>query len=145
MAKAQVRDFLADRKELTLGDEGDDDPLTVVYRPGRVNSEFMRSLSELGDDPQADAKVLVFIIGTLVSDWNLTGPLVVDEPIIRKGKPLKDEYGIVQYETRKLVEDGEKIPVKADYIKHLPSALLGFIWRGITEDMKPDPKSETTS
>lgn len=144
MARADVRDFLADRKELTI-DEGDD-PLKVVYRPARINAQFMRSLQELGEEEHADSKALVFIVCTVLSDWNLTGPLVVDEPLMdRKGRPLKDDFGVVQYETRELVPEGQKVPIKSEYVKHLPSALLGLIWNRVTEDMRPDPKSESDS
>ena len=144
MARAQVRDFLADRKELTIGE--DDDPIKVVYRPARINSEFHRTLRDFQDDPDGDGKVLVFSICTLISDWNLTGPLTVDEPVIdRKGRPVKDDYGVIQYETREIVADGQKIPLKSEYVKHLPIALLGAVFTAITDDMKPDPKSETTS
>jgi hypothetical protein len=146
MGNAQVRDFLADRREFTIGDEGDADPLVIVYRPGRVNSEYNRRVKELSEGEHSDHKVAVYSICTIVSDWNLTGPLYKDEPRLdRRGKPVRDDYGVDLVDQVKIVEDGEKIPLKSEYVRYLATPLLLMIIREIGRDMAPDPKSGTTS
>ena len=146
MSRAQVRDFLAERRELTIGEEGDPDPLTIVYRPGRVNAEYQRRVNELASDGTSQHAAAVFSICTIVSDWNLRGPLTVDKPRLDgKGKPIRDAYGVDLYEAVELVKEGDKIPVSSDTVKYLSTPLLLLIVQAIGEDMTPDPKASTTS
>jgi len=87
----------------------------------------------------------VFTVCTVVSDWNLTGPLVIDRPVLdSKGKPIRDAYGIDAYESIELVRAGEPIPVKSEIVRYLNTAMLTRITEAIREDMEPDdPKSST--
>lgn len=145
MARAQVRDFLAGRKELTIGDDGDSDPIRIVYRPNKVNAEYQRKIVELGKREDNGHAVGVYAICTLVSEWNITGPLIVDEPLMTNGQPVEDDYGIPKTEARELVSAGQTVPINSAHVRHLPTPVLLHILRAINEDMAPDPKSETPS
>ncbi len=146
MSRAEVRDFLAGRREITIGDDGDPDPLTVVYRPGRINAEYQKRIRELADDGQSQHAVMVFSICTLVSEWDLKGPLIVERPVLDgKGKPIRDAYGVDRTEEVELVKAGDPIPLRSEFVKYLATPLLLMIAAAIGEDMAPDPKASMTS
>lgn len=138
--RAQVRDFLAERRELTIGDEAD--PLTLVYRPATFNAEYQRTIRDLANEDESGHKIAVYTICTAVSSWDLTGPLYKEEPVLdRKGKPLRDDYGIPQTTRVEVVGDGKPVPLTSEFVRYVPNPLLFFIMREIGTDMTPDPKS----
>jgi hypothetical protein len=140
----QARDFLADRRELTIG-EGDG-AIWLVYRPGMINAEYHKMVMELAKKEDSNHRVGVYSICTVVSDWDLTGPLVIEKPKLdKRGKPIRDDYGVAESETVELVPAGQKIPIKTEFVKYLNTGVLTYLTQAIGEDMKPDPKSETTS
>lgn len=146
MARAQVRDFLAGRKDLTIGDDGDSDPVKIVYRPNKVNAEYQRKIVELGKREDNGHAVGVYAICTLVSEWNITGPLVIDQAVMDgSGQPVEDDYGIPKTEPKELVSAGQTVPINSAHVRYLATPLLLHILKAINEDMAPDPKSETTS
>lgn len=140
MSNAQVRDYLAGRRELTIG-EGDD-ALTIVYRPGRVNSgDYGKQLERLGEEGANLHAIAVYSVCTLVSDWDLTGPIVIDRPKLdRKGREIRDAYGVAESEEVEIVTSGQKVPLKSDVVQYLATPLLTLITRAIGEDIRPDPK-----
>ena len=145
MVKAQVRDFLAGRKDLTIGEPDDDDPIKIVYRPNKVNAEYQRKIVELGNREDNGHAVGVYAICTLVSEWNITGPLTADDVTTDKdGKPIEDDYGIPETVSREIVAAGQTVPIDSKTVRHLPTPVLLHILRAINEDMAPDPKSETS-
>lgn len=145
MAKAQVRDFLADRREITIGEADDPDPVRVVYRPGTFTPEFQRSVRKLVSDENSDHKIAVYTICTAVVSWNLEGPLSIMQPVLdRKGSPIIDDYGVPQREEQVLVPAGTTIPIDSQHVRHLNNGLLFTVMRAIQEDMDPsDPKSSS--
>jgi hypothetical protein len=144
LARAQVRDFLAGRKELTIGEDGD--PIKIVYRPNKVNAEYQRKIVELSNREDNGHAVGVYAICTLVSEWNITGPLVIDDPMKdADGKPIEDDYGLPTTQPKEIVSAGQTVPINSNHVRHLPTPVLLHILRAINEDMAPDPKSETTS
>jgi hypothetical protein len=146
MSRAQVRHFLEERRELTIGEEGDPDPLNIVYRPGLFTAEYQKAIRKLSETEDGDHKVAVYTICMAVSKWDLKGPIAIDEPRLdKKGKPITDDYGIPETDRRELVADGEIVPLTSAVVRHMPTPMLIYIMQAIGEDMRPDPKSTTTS
>jgi hypothetical protein len=139
-------DFLQERRELVIGEEGDPDPLTIVYRPGMFNAEYQKAIRKLSETDDGDHKVAVYTVCMAVSEWDLKGPISIEEPVLdRKGKPITDDYGIPETEHRELVGDGKPVPLTSSIVRYLPTPMLIYIMQAIGEDMRPDPKSTTTS
>jgi hypothetical protein len=127
---------------VTIPVEGQE-PVEVTYRPSRRTPEFSGRYNEILN--QGDLhKLWVFTICTLVTGWNLTGPLEVEVPKLNgKGKAIVDDYGVAEFTTKTIVKDGETVPVTSDVLRHFETAQLTEIVRAIFEDSAPDPKSGT--
>lgn len=145
MARAQVKDYQADRREIVLGTDGEDDPLKVVYRPSRRTPEFAGRYNEILKQNDSH-KLWVFTVCSLVIEWNLTGPLVIEQPKRNsKGKIVTDDYGVPTYEEKEIVPAGQPVPITSDVLRYMETEELAKIVQAIADDMSPDPKSETTS
>lgn len=145
MGNAQVRDFLADRREIVIDDSRPDDPLRIVYRPGKVNAEYQRMIAKLGKEDDSGHKVGVYAICTLVTEWTVRG-LKVDMPKRDDaGNEIVDDYGLPETEQQVMVPDDQVVPLTSKYVRYLATPLLLYILRAINEDMSPDPKSGTPS
>jgi hypothetical protein len=140
LARAQVQSFLADERTVAIPTE-DGEPIEVTYRPSRRTPEFARRFAEIQGDTH---KLWVFTICTLVTSWNLYGPLEIELPKVNsKGKPVVDDYGVSEFTTKVIVKDGELIPLTSDVLRHFKTEQLAAIVAAIFEDGTPDPKSES--
>jgi hypothetical protein len=143
--RAQVRDWLAERRELVIGEDGDPDPLTIVYRPATFNAEYQKAVRELINEENSEHKVAVYTICTAVSSWDLKGPLTAREPVLdSKGKPITDAYKVPRFQERVIVPADQIIPIDSDHVRYVPNVLLFYIMQKINEDMSPDPKSPSS-
>ncbi len=136
-----VSDFIVDRATVSIG-EGDD-PLTVTYRPGRLDQDRIDRFFDAvrpNDEERADVMAASYLLAGygaddgLIVSWNLTGPLEGRrEKVGEDGKPVKDERGRVVMEPYVAVDAGEAIPVDAQYLRFLPATYLIQMFSKIQE------------
>lgn len=136
-----VSDFIVDRATVSIGDG--DEPLTVTYRPGRLDQDRIDRFFDAvrpHDEARADVLAASYLLagyGTddgLIIGWNLTGPLEGRrEKTDDAGNPVKDERGRVVMEPYVAVPAGEPVPVHADYLRFLPANYLIQMFSKIQE------------
>jgi hypothetical protein len=129
----QVADYQVDERTVTT--EGDD-PLVFTYRPSRMTPEYAQRYHDLvGKNGEEMHKAFVFIIGSLVTDWNLTGPVVLETiKTDRLGKQIINKHGIATYETKEIVPAGQKVPIDGDVLSKMRTRTLAKIVQALFED-----------
>src|SRR4051794_1241541 len=123
-----VSDFIVDRATVQIG-EGDD-PLEIVYRPGRLDQDridrFFDAIQKHSDVMAASYLLAGYDADDgLIVSWNLTGPLEGRrEKTDAEDKPVLDDRGRTVMEPYLAVAKGEPVPVHADYLRFLPANYL---------------------
>lgn len=133
---AQVSDFIKDSATLTI--EGGSEPTTITYRPSRMNDESTSRFRRYVEEEDSNAFTTFFL--EVVSDWNLTGPLYAEVPVLDdNGETVRNpDTGGELIERRLIVSDGETIPLRVDVVRHIPTSVLTMIWQKLNEDMIPN-------
>lgn len=130
-----IADLIASRKDLTIKIGAG--RLQVAYDPNKVtmaeSAKIMRQAEE--GDPLAMGTRLERVL----VDWDLTGPLVAEVDV----PDGEDEDGepVFRSEVQTVVEEGKKVPLKAEIIQYLPNQILLTVLTKVQEDAAPNPTS----
>lgn len=136
---AQVADFIQDSRTITV--THNNRKLQVTYKPSRYNPEYVNKLNAMRDDDDAAYKIGVFSICTLVTGWDMEGPLKVEVPVLDdSGEPITDTFGIEKFESKLIVRDGEPVPVSSDVVRYFSQDFMSALLSKINEDMDPKAK-----
>jgi hypothetical protein len=130
-----ISDLIAERKDLTI--KIGKGRLQVAYDPNMVtmaeSAKIMRQAEE--GDPLAMGTRLERVL----VEWDLVGPLMADVEV----EDGEDEDGDPTFRTERqeIVEEGKKVPLKADVLQYLPNQLLLTVLTKVQEDAAPNPTS----
>jgi hypothetical protein len=130
-----ISDLIASRKDLTI--KMGKGRLNVAYDPNMItmaeSSKIMKKAQE--GDPLAMGERLERVL----VDWELEGLLEADVDV----PDGEDDDGEPLFRTERqvIVEDGKKIPLKAEVIQYLPNEILLAILNQVQEDAAPNPTS----
>jgi hypothetical protein len=150
-----INDLTQDRKTVTLELPGGD--LTVTYRPNQLTPArelaiLRQAKSDADDDSDSDEietaeyninrQISTFV--DLVEAWDFEGPLAKDKTGARLDIPKDHNAEAQAYAESQagtlMVPAGETVPIRAEFLKLLPSAFLMNLVGRINEDMRPNPK-----
>lgn len=108
--------------------------LRVTYDPNSVTEErsaYMRELAQDGED-QVLAETLC---SDVLLDWEMYGPLTAMETVYDEdGKIERDDNGRPVRRRVILVQEGEKVPLDPEIVRHLKTAWLVQLWKEISRD-----------
>jgi hypothetical protein len=130
-----ISDLIASRKDITI--KMGSGRLQVSYDPNMItmaeSAKIMRKAEE--GDPLAMGERLERVL----VDWDLMGPLVADVDV----EDGEDDDGEPSFRTERqtVVEEGKKVPLKADVIQYLPNQILLTVLTKVQEDAAPNPTS----
>jgi hypothetical protein len=114
-------------------------PVWVRYRPSEITSA---RIEQMGKREQAgDATAFAQMLEEVLIEWDIEGKLEGDVPVLDEdGNSVLSDSGNELFERKILVEDGDIIPIDANYLKFMSTPMLGYIWRElVSEQAAPDP------
>ena len=130
-----IADLIASRKDLTI--KMGTARLNVAYDPNMVTMAESAKIMREAED--GNPLAMGVRLERVLVDWDLEGPLVADVDV----PDGEDEDGEPTFTTerKQIVEEGKKVPIKADVIQYLPNQLLLTILTKVQEDAAPNPTS----
>ena len=130
-----IADLIESRKDLRI--KVGKGYLNVAYDPNMItmaeSAKIMRKAEE--GDPLAMGERLERVL----VDWDATGP-VTAEVDVQDGED-EDGEPVYRSEVQTIVEDGKKIPLKAEVLQYLPNIVLLTVLTKVQEDAAPNPTS----
>lgn len=130
--------------------------LTVTYRPNQMTPArelaILRASAISDDDDDVDellangernVKRQIDAFVELVESWDFMGPLAADgEGQLLPVDPNREDIEgyVASMGGTLLVPAGQVVPLKADYLRIIPSFFLTDVTIAINEDLRPDPK-----
>ena len=111
--------------------------LNVSYDPNMVTMAESVRLQRLSEE--GDQLVLGTRLERILVEWDADGPVEADVDV----EDGEDDDGEPVYRTERqtIVEDGKRIPLKAEILQYLPNQVLLAILTKVHEDAAPNPTS----
>lgn len=130
-----IADLIASRRDLSI--KVGKGRLNVAYDPNMVTMAESARLQRLAED--GDPLVLGTRLERMLLEWDADGPVKAEVDV----EDGEDENGDPLYrrEFQTIVEDGKRIPLKAEVLQYLPNEVLLSIITKIHEDAAPNPTS----
>jgi hypothetical protein len=116
-------------------------PFKVTYRPHELTPAREELLADEINSDGTSSDPMLELFEDLIVEMELEGPLYTKDHFVTR---YDEQSGEERREFVKggvlLVDDGEPIPPKPEYTRHLSSQLFTKIMTTVREDMNDDPK-----
>lgn len=112
--------LVENERTVTIDINGQD--LHVTYKPKTLSPAFMNDMAEQVEDDDPNAFATMFC--SVVTAWDLEGPLG---------------------EGKKAVKAGDPVPLEPEIVSYIPTAIMRYILEQIAEDSAPKSRKSNRS